>query len=122
MMKLGREPDPRGPADPLARISSARIRVSLGQSAIRRKPWRRRRQHCGRLRAWAAPAYQGGNLGTHIFNGAIYALGYDDFEAIIASDATPANNRRQLLAWLKSNSGRHAAPLVAPRISPPRFP
>jgi tripartite-type tricarboxylate transporter receptor subunit TctC len=60
-----------------------------------------------------------GNLGTHVFNGAIYPLGYDlvnDFEAvallpsnnqlIIASNATPANNLQELIAWVKSNSDK----------------
>jgi tripartite-type tricarboxylate transporter receptor subunit TctC len=60
-----------------------------------------------------------GNLGTHVFNGAIYALGYDlvnDFEAIallpsnnqliIASNATAANNLRELIAWVKANSDK----------------
>jgi hypothetical protein len=53
----------------------------------------------------------------HIFNGAIYAPGYDDFEAVTlfaSSDqsiiAMPRRrtNLRQLIAWLKSNSGRDA--------------
>ena len=60
-----------------------------------------------------------GNLGTHVFNGAIYSLGYDlvnDFEAvallpsnnqfIIARNAVPADNLRELIAWVKSNSDK----------------
>ena len=57
-----------------------------------------------------------GYWGTHVVNGAIYALGYDivkDFEpvallpgqplVIAAKKAMPANNLSELIAWLKSN-------------------
>jgi tripartite-type tricarboxylate transporter receptor subunit TctC len=60
-----------------------------------------------------------GNLGTHVVNGAIYSLNYDlvnDFEPIallpsnnqliIASKATPANNLRELISWVKQNSAK----------------
>jgi tripartite-type tricarboxylate transporter receptor subunit TctC len=60
-----------------------------------------------------------GNSATHVLNGAIYTLKYDvvkDFEpisllttepAIIVGRSTlQANNLRELIAWLKDNSGK----------------
>ncbi len=57
-----------------------------------------------------------GNWSTHVANGAIYALPYDvlsDFEPvallinfyliIVARKALPANNLKELIAWLKAN-------------------
>jgi len=60
-----------------------------------------------------------GFLGTHVLNGAIYALQYDvltDFEPIallasnpqliVAKKAVPANNLKELIAWLKINPNK----------------
>jgi hypothetical protein len=54
-----------------------------------------------------------GRFLSHVLNGAIYSLDYDvlgDFELIasnsrliVAKRATPANNLRDLIAWLKAN-------------------
>jgi tripartite-type tricarboxylate transporter receptor subunit TctC len=111
-----------GPADVLARILTERMRVSLGQSVIVENLGGAAGSIAvGRVARAAPDGYTVvlGNLGTHVFNGAIYALGYDlvnDFEAIallpsnnqliIASNATPANNLRELIAWVRSNSDR----------------
>ena len=111
-----------GPADVLARILTGRMRVSLGQSVIVENLGGAAGSIAvGRVARAAPDGYTVvlGNLGTHVFNGAIYALGYDlvnDFEAvallpsnnqlIIASNATPANNLRELIAWVKSNSDK----------------
>jgi tripartite-type tricarboxylate transporter receptor subunit TctC len=111
-----------GPADVLARILTERMRVSLGQSVIVENLGGAAGSIAvGRVARAAPDGYTIilGNLGTHVFNGAIYALGYDlvnDFEAvallpsnnqlIIASNATPASNLRELIAWVKSNSDR----------------
>ena len=111
-----------GPADVLARILSERMRVSLGQSVIVENLGGAAGSIAvGRVARAAPDGYTIvlGNLGTHVFNGAIYALGYDlvnDFEAvallpsnnqlIIASNATPANNLRELIAWVKANSDK----------------
>jgi tripartite-type tricarboxylate transporter receptor subunit TctC len=108
-----------GPADVLARILSERMRVSLGQSVIVENiAGAAGSIAVGRVARAAPDGYTIvlGNLGTHVFNGAIYPLGYDlvnDFEAIallpsnnqliIASNATPANDLRELIAWVKSN-------------------
>jgi len=108
-----------GPADVLARVLSERMRVALGQSVIvENLAGAAGSIAVGRVARAAPDGYTVilGNLGTHVFNGAIYALGYDlvnDFEAvallpsnnqlIIASNATPANDLRELIAWVKSN-------------------
>jgi len=111
-----------GPADVLARILSERMRASLGQSVIvENLAGAAGSIAVGRVARAPPDGYTIvlGNLGTHVFNGAIYPLGYDlvnDFEAItllpsnnqliIASNATPANNLRELVAWVKSNSAK----------------
>jgi tripartite-type tricarboxylate transporter receptor subunit TctC len=111
-----------GPADVLARVLSERMRASLGQSVIVENLGGAAGSIAvGRVARAAPDGYTVvlGNLGTHVFNGAIYPLGYDlvnDFEAvallpsnnqlIIASNATPANNLQELIAWVKSNSDK----------------
>jgi tripartite-type tricarboxylate transporter receptor subunit TctC len=68
-----------------------------------------------------------GHWGTHVLNGAIYTLQYDllhDFEPvamiangpqlIIARPSLPATDLRQLIAWLKENSGKAAAGTAGP--------
>jgi tripartite-type tricarboxylate transporter receptor subunit TctC len=111
-----------GPADVLARILSERMRVSLGQSVIVENLGGAAGSIAvGRVARAAPDGYTVvlGNLGTHVFNGAIYALGYhlvNDFEAvallpsnnqlIIASNATPANDLRELIAWVKANNDK----------------
>jgi len=111
-----------GPADVLARILSERMRISLGQSVIVDNIGGAAGSIAvGRVARAAPDGYTVvlGNLGTHVFNGAIYSLGYDlvnDFEAvallpsnnqfIIARNAVPADNLRELIAWVKSNSDK----------------
>jgi tripartite-type tricarboxylate transporter receptor subunit TctC len=63
-----------------------------------------------------------GNSVTHVLNGAIYSLKYDvvkDFEpisllasepaVIVGRPTLPANNLRELISWLKDNSGKSLA-------------
>jgi tripartite-type tricarboxylate transporter receptor subunit TctC len=111
-----------GPADVLARTLSERMGVSLGQSVIVENiSGAAGSIGVGRVARAAPDGYTLvlGNLGTHVFNGAIYSLAYDlvnDFEAvallpsnnqlIIASNATPAKDLRELIAWVKSNSAK----------------
>src|ERR1700730_19132588 len=108
-----------GPADVLARILSERMRVALGQSVIvENLAGAAGSIAVGRVARATPDGYTVvlGNLGTHVFNGAIYSLGYDlgnAFEAvallpsnnqlIVARNATPASNLRELIAWVKSN-------------------
>src|SRR3977135_1799088 len=85
-----------GPADVLARTLSERMRVSLGQSVIVENiSGAARTSGVGRVALAAPDGYTLvlGNLGTHVFNGAIYSLSYDlvnDFEAVAL---LPSNNQ-----------------------------
>jgi tripartite-type tricarboxylate transporter receptor subunit TctC len=109
-----------GPADVLARILSEPMRAFLGQPVIIDNiAGAAGSIGVGRV-ARAAPDGHTlilGNLGTHVFNGAIYSLGYDvvnDFEPIsllpsnnqliIARNAIPAKNLRELVTWVQTNS------------------
>jgi tripartite-type tricarboxylate transporter receptor subunit TctC len=60
-----------------------------------------------------------GNLSSHVFNGAIYALQYDllnDLEPVallssqpllfVAKKTMPANDLKEFIAWLKANPGK----------------
>src|SRR5262245_56303973 len=75
-----------GPADVLARVLNDRMRVSLGQSVvIENVSGAAGSIAVGRAARSAPDGYTIilGNLGTHVFNGAIYSLPYDvlnDFE------------------------------------------
>ena len=119
-----------GPADVLARVLNERMRVSLGQSVIvENVSGAAGSIAVGRVARAAPDGYTVilGNLGTHVFNGAIYALPYDvlnDFEPIamlptnnqliIASNATPANNLTELIAWVKANGDKVTAGTAGP--------
>jgi tripartite-type tricarboxylate transporter receptor subunit TctC len=111
-----------GPADVLARTLSDRMGTALGQSVVVENiSGAAGSIAVGRVARSAPDGYTLvlGNLGTHVVNGAIYSLAYDlvnDFEPvallpsnnqlIIASKATPANNLRELIAWVKQNSAK----------------
>jgi len=76
----------------------------------------------GRVARSAGDGYtlSAGFLGTHVINGAIYALQYDvlnDFEPvsrfaassgwlIVAKNSMPATDLKGLITWLKDNSGK----------------
>jgi tripartite-type tricarboxylate transporter receptor subunit TctC len=111
-----------GPADVLARILSEPMRALLGQPVVIDNIGGAAGSiGVGRVARAAPDGYTLilGNLGTHVFNGAIYSLGYDvvnDFEPIsllpsnnqliIARNATPAKDLRELIAWVKANSDK----------------
>jgi tripartite-type tricarboxylate transporter receptor subunit TctC len=111
-----------GPADVLARILSEPMRAFLGQPMIIDNiAGAAGSIGVGRVARAVADGYTLilGNLGTHVFNGAIYSLGYDvvnDFEPIsllpsnnqliIARNATPAKNLQELVTWVKANSDK----------------
>ncbi len=111
-----------GPLDTLARVLGERLRESLGQPVvIENVAGASGTIGVGRV-ARAAPDGHTlcfGFLGTHVLNGAIYPLTYDvlkDFEPVAllpaiplvigAKQAIPANNLRELIAWLKVNATR----------------
>lgn len=108
-----------GPSDVVARILAERMRTELGQPLIvENVSGAAGSIGTGRV-ARAAPDGHTlilGYWGTHVVNGAVYALPYDvvkDFEPItllpgqplmvVAKKAMPANNLKDLIAWLKSN-------------------
>jgi tripartite-type tricarboxylate transporter receptor subunit TctC len=111
-----------GPADVLARVLTEPMRAFLGQPVIIDNVGGAAGSiGVGRVARASPDGYTLilGNLGTHVYNGAIYALGYDvvsDFEPIsllpsnnqliIARTATPANTLTELIAWVKANSDK----------------
>ena len=111
-----------GSADVLARLMTDRMRASLGQSVIvENVSGAAGSIAVGRVARAAPDGYTLilGNLGTHVVNGAIYALPYDvqkDFEPvallpsnyqlILASKATPAKDLKELIAWVKANGDK----------------
>jgi tripartite-type tricarboxylate transporter receptor subunit TctC len=108
-----------GPTDVTARIVAERMRASLGQPIIIENVAGAAGSIAGGRVARATPdgyTLSFGQWGTHVVNGALYALSYDvlnDFEpvALISSNpwlivgkkAMPANDLKGLIAWLKAN-------------------
>ena len=111
-----------GPADVLARILGERMRVSLGQPVIvDNVAGAAGSIAVGRVARAAPDGYTLilGNPGTHVVNGAIYALQYDlvkDFEPVsllpsnhqllIANNAAPAKDLKELIAWVRANGDK----------------
>ena len=113
-----------GPSDTVGRILAENMRASLGQPVIIENiSGAAGSIGTGRV-ARAAPDGHTlvlGYWGTHVVNGAIYKLQYDvvkDFEPVAllpdqpllvaAKKAMPANNLKDLIAWLKSNPDKAA--------------
>jgi tripartite-type tricarboxylate transporter receptor subunit TctC len=108
-----------GSVDTVGRIVAERMRVSLGQAVVVENVGGAAGSiGVGRVARAAPDGYTlgMGQWGTHVVNGAIYALSYDvlkDFEpiALVASNpylvltknAVPANDLTGLIAWLKTN-------------------
>jgi tripartite-type tricarboxylate transporter receptor subunit TctC len=114
-----------GPLDTLARILAEPMRASLGQPVIvENVTGAAGTVGTGRV-ARAAPdgyTFGMGFLGTHVLNGAIYALPYDvvkDFDPIalissnphliVAKASLPAKNLDEFIAWLKLNPDKASA-------------
>src|SRR5215204_3790269 len=108
-----------GPTDTTGRILADKMREALGQPVIIENIGGAAGSiGTGRV-ARAAPdghTLVHGYWGTHVVNGAIYALQYDvvrDFEPVallpeqpllvVAKKSMPANDLRELIAWLKAN-------------------
>ena len=114
-----------GPSDTIARIMAEHIRVSLGQPIILENVAGAAGSiGAGRVARAAGDGYTLviGVWGTHVLNGAIYALGYDllmDFEpisliasnpmVIVANKTMPAKDLTELIAWLKTNPDKASA-------------
>ena len=114
-----------GPTDSIARIMAERMRVSLGQPVILENvAGAAGSVGAGRVARATGDGYTlvVGVWGTHVLNGAIYALPYDllrDFEPIsllasnpmmiVAKKAMPARDLKELIAWLKANPDKASA-------------
>jgi tripartite-type tricarboxylate transporter receptor subunit TctC len=108
-----------GPSDTPARLLAERMRVSLGQPVIvENVTGASGSTGTARVARAAGDGYTLvlGNLATHVINGAILSLPYDvvsDFapiallstnaQVIVAKKMLPANNLKELIAWLKAN-------------------
>jgi tripartite-type tricarboxylate transporter receptor subunit TctC len=113
-----------GPTDAIARTVGERMRVSLGQPIlIENVTGAGGSIGVGRAVQAAPDGYtvSMGHLGTHVVNGALYPLKYDllnDLEPVallaanpmmvVSKNDVPAKNLRELIDWLKSNSGKVA--------------
>ena len=114
-----------GPSDAMARILGERMKTSLGQNfVIENITGAGGSIGVGRAVRSPSDGYtiSFGHLGTHVANGAIYPLQYDllaDFEPvallpsnpmiIVSKNSVPAKNLKELIAWLKTNSGKVSA-------------
>ena len=111
-----------GPTDTVGRIVAERMRASLGQPIIVENVVGASGSIAvGKAARAAGDGYtlSFGNWSTHVANGAVFALQYDllnDFEPIslvvdspmllVANNAIPAKNLRELVAWLKANPNK----------------
>jgi tripartite-type tricarboxylate transporter receptor subunit TctC len=111
-----------GPTDTIARIVTERMKASLGQPVVVENVTGASGSiGTGRVARATPDGYtlSIGDVSTHAFNGAIYALQYDllkDFEPvallprnpqlILAKNAVPARNLIELIAWLKANQDK----------------
>ena len=125
---------PGGPNDTLGRIMAERMRASLGQPVIvENVSGANGTLGVGRVARAAPDGYTigVGTWATHVVNGAIYTLPYDtvkDFEPLVllATSAPllvgratlPANNLKELIAWMKANPDKATMGTVGPG-SPP---
>jgi len=136
-----------GPNDAIARTLAARMQASLGQPVmIENVDGAAGSVGTGRLARAAPDGYTLGigYWGTHVANGALYALDYDvlrDFAPIsllvesplliVANKAAPANDLKGLVGWLKQNpdssswavpgSGSHVASVLFQKETGTRF-
>jgi tripartite-type tricarboxylate transporter receptor subunit TctC len=114
-----------GPSDVIGRIVAEGMRASLGQPIIiENVAGAAGSIGTGRVARAAGDGYTigQGDWGTHVVNGALYALSYDvlkDFEPvalltqnpslIVARNSMPADDLKGLIAWLKSNPDKATA-------------
>ncbi len=119
-----------GPADGLARPLAERMGKALGQPVVvENVPGQSGVIGVGRAVKAAPDGYtlSYGHNGSHVVNGAVYALPYDlrsDFDPIAllpsnplmisARKDFPAANLQELIAWLKANPGKVGVGNVGP--------
>src|SRR5438094_6752667 len=108
-----------GPTDTIGRIITERMRASLGQTIVIENNGAAAGSIAHGRIARAAPdgdTLSLGHWGTHVVNGAVYALAYDvqkDFEPVVLISSSPyfmvgkrdlpANDLKALVTWLKAN-------------------
>jgi tripartite-type tricarboxylate transporter receptor subunit TctC len=111
-----------GPTDRIGRIVAEGMRPALGQPiVIEDVTGASGTIGVGRAARAAPDGYtlSVGQWATHVLNGAVFTLPYnllDDFEPIalltsnpqlvVAKNAVPAENLKELIAWLKANPGK----------------
>jgi tripartite-type tricarboxylate transporter receptor subunit TctC len=116
---------PGGPTDVVGRVVAEGMRASLGQPVIVENVGGASGSlGTGQVARATPDGYTVGlaNSVTHVINDAVYTLNYDvvtDFEPvsllttnaalIVAKKTMPANNLRELIAWLKVNPGKATA-------------
>jgi len=114
-----------GPTDTIARVVTLRMRAALGQPMIIENLGGAEGTIAIGRAARAAPdgyTINIGNVATNVLNGAVYSLSYDlikDFQPIslltnapafiVANNAVPAKDLRELIAWLKANPDKVSA-------------
>jgi tripartite-type tricarboxylate transporter receptor subunit TctC len=113
---------PGGPTDTIARLIAERMRASLGQPMVIENV-SGGGGTIGVTRVARAPGdgytLSIGHWGSHVINGAVYTLPFDlltDLEPValiadgpqlvIAAKTVPANDIKELIAWLKANPGK----------------
>jgi tripartite-type tricarboxylate transporter receptor subunit TctC len=114
-----------GPADTLARLLGERMKGPLGQTFIvENAAGAAGSLGVGRVVRAAPDGYTIGigHLGTHVFNGALQNLPYDlvrdldpiirlpeNISVIVTKKDVPANDLKELIAWLKANPDQASA-------------
>jgi tripartite-type tricarboxylate transporter receptor subunit TctC len=114
-----------GPTDAIGRIVAEGLRASLRQTLIiENVAGAAGSVGTGRVARAAPDGYTliFGNWASHVVNGAVYSLQYDvlnDFEpvsliatqpmVIVARKTLPANDLKELIAWLKANPDKASA-------------